>query len=92
MLERDVEQRLYNGIRALGGLAYKFTSPGRRSVPDRICILPGGRVWFVECKRPGAVPTEQQAREMRRLRLLGCQVAVVDSYMSVDRLLGEMEC
>ncbi|MDE9455735.1 VRR-NUC domain-containing protein, partial [Xenorhabdus bovienii] len=66
-------------IKKAGGIAYKFVSPGRRSVPDRICILPGGRILFVECKAPGEKPRPDQLREHERLRALGCEVVVLDS-------------
>jgi len=86
-LERDIEAHLVEGIKRLGGVAYKFTSPGRRSVPDRICVLPGGRIVFVELKAPGKKPTAGQAREHRRLMDLGCAVWVCDTIEKVDKLL-----
>ena len=79
MLERDIEAYLVDKVRAAGGVAMKFTSPQRRSVPDRIALLPGGRIVFVECKRPGGKPTDAQAREHARLRELGFPVIVMDS-------------
>ena len=50
MLEKDVERRLVKGVEALGGKAYKFVSPAHRGVADRVVVLPGGLVWFVEVK------------------------------------------
>lgn len=84
MLERDVENALVKRIKALGGTCEKFTSPARRSVPDRLVTLPGNRVEFVECKRPGEKPTEKQARDHERRRALGCIVHVIDSLESID--------
>lgn len=78
-LERDVEQALVRRVKALGGLCEKFTSPGRRSVPDRIITMPGGRIVFVELKRPCAKPTEAQIRDHEKRRKLGCDVRVIDS-------------
>jgi hypothetical protein len=60
------------------GIAYKFVSPGRRSVPDRIVLLPGGRIVFVECKSPGKAPRADQLREHERLRA-GLNVVALDS-------------
>jgi hypothetical protein len=77
--EHTVEMALCARVKALGGIAYKFTAPGRRSVPDRLCLLPGGKVGFVECKAPGRRPTANQAREHELLRHLGFQVDVVDT-------------
>lgn len=78
-LEKDVEQALVRRVKALGGLCEKFTSPGRRSVPDRIVTMPGGRIIFIELKRPGAKPTEAQKKDHDRRRALGCDVRVIDN-------------
>ncbi|CDH22406.1 VRR-NUC domain-containing protein [Xenorhabdus bovienii] len=77
--EDVIEKHLVNEVKKAGGIAYKFVSPGRRSVPDRICVLPGGRILFVECKAPGEKPRPDQIREHERLRALGCEVVVLDS-------------
>ena len=61
----------------MGGKFMKFTSPGNDGVPDRIAILPGGRVWFVELKREGEKPTAIQKWQMEQLRKLGCNVALI---------------
>lgn len=52
MLERELEARLVRRVKAAGGYCLKWTSPGNAGVPDRIVLLPGGRVIFVEMKRP----------------------------------------
>lgn len=77
--ESVIEANLVKQVKAAGGTAYKFTSPGRRGVPDRLVLLPGGRVVFVECKAPGEVPRPDQEREHNRLRALGFTVIVLDS-------------
>lgn len=82
--ERDVEAHLVKRVREAGGEAYKFVSPQRRSVPDRLVLMPGGRAWFAECKAPGEKPTEAQIREHARLRALGFEVEVVDDKDLVD--------
>lgn len=79
MLERDIEAHLVKRVKEAGGIAIKFTSPQRRSVPDRIVLMPGGVVWFAELKAPGKKPTEAQEREHARLRALGFRVEVIDS-------------
>ena len=48
MRERDVERYLRERVKQLGGRAYKFVSPGNNGVPDRIVMLPGGKLFFVE--------------------------------------------
>lgn len=77
--ESTVENNLVKKVKAAGGTAYKFTSPGRKAVPDRLVLLPGGRVVFVECKAPGEMPRADQVREHNRLRALGFKVVVLDS-------------
>ena len=77
--EKDVEQALIREIRKRGGICLKFVSPGWDGAPDRVCLFSGGRIVFVEVKRPGAKPRPLQARRMEQLRELGFTVAVVDS-------------
>lgn len=84
--ESVVENYLRDRIKDLGGIAYKFTSPARRSVPDRLVLLPGGRIEFVECKATGEKPTPNQLNEHQRLRGFGFTVFVVDSKAQVDDL------
>ncbi|WP_447716857.1 VRR-NUC domain-containing protein [Pluralibacter gergoviae] len=85
--ESSIEKHLAAAVKAAGGRAYKFVSPGRRSVPDRIVLLPGGRIVFVECKAPGESPRADQLREHERLRALGFNVVVLDSK-NLDEVLG----
>ncbi|EFL3965203.1 VRR-NUC domain-containing protein [Escherichia coli] len=77
--ENLIEKHLVAEVKKTGGVAFKFVSPGRRSVPDRIVLLPGGRIIFVECKSPGKPPRPDQLREHGRLRALGFTVVVLDS-------------
>ena len=80
VLEKTIEAALVQRVKALGGMAEKFTSPAKRSVPDRIVTLPGGRIIFVECKSPGKKPTPAQQKDHERRRALGCEVLVIDSF------------
>ena len=65
MKESEIEARLVRGVKALGGVAYKFVSPGNVGVPDRVVVLPGGRVIFVELKAEGG-----RLSPMQRLSLI----------------------
>jgi hypothetical protein len=86
--ERDVEVYLREKVKAAGGKAYKWVSPGNAGVPDRIVILPGGRIAFVELKSPGKTSTQLQRYRQGQLQKLGCQVyADIDSADKVDRLV-----
>lgn len=88
--ERDVEYALVNAVRDAGGIAYKFSSPARRNVPDRLVVLPGCVPFFVECKRPGEKPTKAQAREHQRLRDMEQVVEVIDTVAKADGLVAQI--
>lgn len=71
-LEKDVERKLREMIESHGGLCLKWVCPGWAGVPDRICLLPGGRIYFVELKRPkGGKTAKLQEWWHSRLRRLG---------------------
>ncbi len=74
--ESKVERQLVEGVKSLGGMTFKFISPGRTGVPDRIVILPGGAVHFVELKAVGGKPTKLQKRMLVKLGRL-CVPALV---------------
>lgn len=78
-LEKDIEAKLVAFAKSLGIICYKFTSPSRRSVPDRVMVLPGGRVIWMELKRKGQKPTASQTVEIEKLKKQGATVYVVDN-------------
>jgi hypothetical protein len=89
--EKQVEADHMAAVKADGGISYKFTSPARRAVPDRLDLRPippehreivARYVRFTECKRPGEKPTPAQQREHDYLRSLGFQVDVIDQRKS----------
>ncbi len=84
--ETHIENHLIKRVKQLGGIPYKFTSPQRRSVPDRLCVLPGGYVLFIECKRPGEEPTDAQYRELGKLNDLGQWTYWVSTKGEVDKI------
>ena len=71
MKERDVEVLLREGVKQLGGKAYKWVSPGNAGVPDRIVVLPGGKVIFVELKQENGRLTRLQKVQQLTLRRMG---------------------
>lgn len=87
MNEKYVENYLTESVKRIGGLCLKWVSPGRAGVPDRIVILRGGRVVFVELKAPGKKPSKLQNVMIGRLRALGSEVFVLDSPAKVDELI-----
>lgn len=87
--EEVVESYLVNSVISLGGVAEKTINPGVRGYFDRVCVLPGGRVIFVECKRPkgGVLAAHQKLRRDLYLRL-GAEAVVIKSTAEVDALLA----
>ena len=90
-LEKDIEAYFVRQCKKRGWKAEKFTSPGRRSVPDRFVSKPGGRVFFCELKAPGKKPTEKQKSDHESRTLLGFKVYVVDTYARVDETISTEE-
>ena len=84
MLEKHIEAALIKKVKSLGGIANKFCSPMARSVPDRIVLLPHGKVIFAELKAPGKKPTDAQERDHAKRRALGHRVMVIDSMEQVE--------
>ena len=87
MLEKTVEQNLVRYVQGMGGLCLKFVSPGMSGVPDRIILLPGGRLVFVELKAPGRKPRPLQLHCHALLRALGFRVFVLDRPEKIPVLL-----
>ena len=91
LYERTIEQKLAARVRAMGGIAPKFTSPGFDGMPDRLVLLPGGRMGFVELKAPGRKPRPLQLVRHRLLRRLGFKVYVIDEINQIDGVLEEID-
>jgi hypothetical protein len=88
MRERDIEAYLRVKVKALGGTAYKFVSPGHAGVADRLVLLPGGVVWFIEVKAPDGRLSPLQMLFARRMAELGMQYRTIWSKEDVDEWLG----
>lgn len=82
MLEKQIEAKVCDHAKSQGMLVYKFTSPARAAVPDRLFVCPDGRIFFIEFKRPGQKPTVPQEREHQRLRNHNVKVFVVDDVIT----------
>ena len=88
--ESRIERRLAVSVKKMGGMAVKFTSPGLDGVPDRIVLLPGRKIAFVELKAPGKKPRPLQEKRMRQLKDLGFPVYVVDGVEQIGGVLDEI--
>ena len=91
MREKTIEQKFRAAVKAAGGLAVKFTSPGFDGVPDRLVLLPGGRMAFVEVKAKGKKPRPLQLARHRLLRRLGFKVYVLDDESQIGGIIDEIQ-
>lgn len=89
MLEQGLEQKIVRAVKAKNGLCFKWVSPGFTGVPDRIAVLPKGRVIFIEVKRPGLSDgrSKRQKRVAQQLEALGCTVLKVNKMEDLDGYL-----
>lgn len=90
MQEKDIEHGLVKAVKAKHGLCIKFTSPGYDGVPDRLVLLPKGRMAFVELKAPGKKPRALQIRRMKQFSALGYKCFVVDNMDAITQIIDEI--
>ena len=90
MREKQTEQKLSDAVKNMGGIAPKLVCPGIDGMPDRIVLLPGGRMAFVEVKAPGKVPRPLQEARHRMLQKLGFKVYVLDDTGQIGGILDEI--
>lgn len=90
MREKTIEQRLVKAVKNSGGIAPKLVSPGFDGMPDRLVLLPGGKIGFVEVKAPGKEPRPLQIARHRLLQRLGLKVYVLDDPEQIGGILDEI--
>lgn len=87
MREKAIEQQLAREVKKAGGIAVKFVSPSFAGMPDRLVLLPGGHMGFVEVKAPGRKPRPLQVARHELLKRLGFLVFVLDDKKDIPGLL-----
>ena len=90
MNEKLIEQKLRDKVKQLGGIALKFVSPSFTGVPDRIVLMPGGNIWFVEVKSTGKGVSARQKIVFPMFEKLGFRVELIDTEEKLNTLLKEM--
>ena len=90
MREKIIEQKLATAAKNMGGICPKFVSPGFDGMPDRIVLLPGGHIGFVEVKAPGEKPRPLQLARHGLLQRLGFKVYVLDDERQIERIVMEI--
>ena len=91
MREKYIETKLVKAVKSMGGLAPKFVSPGLDGVPDRLVLLPGGKIAFIELKAPGKELRPLQVRRKRQLESLGFLVYCIDRPEQIGEILNEIQ-
>lgn len=91
MREKEIEKKLTLEAKKRGGLAVKFVSPGFDGMPDRILLMPEGKMAFVEVKAPGKRPRPIQMARHKLLRRLGFLVFVLDDESQIGGILDAVQ-
>ncbi len=89
--EKYIERKLVEKVKDLGGRAYKFISSNYAGVPDRLIVLPGGKVGFAEMKRPGGKTTKLQEHQISFLKSLDCNVEVISTIEQIDKFIEKLQ-
>ena len=87
MREKTVESAFTIAVKAKGGLAVKFTSPGFNGMPDRLVMFPGGKIGFVEVKAPGETPRPLQRSRLKLLQRLDFKTFVLDAPEQIGGII-----
>ena len=90
MREKTIEIKLTNTVKSMGGIALKLISPGFDGVPDRLVLLPHGKLAFVELKAPGKRLRPLQEKRKRQLEALGYVVVCIDGAEQIGEMIDEI--
>ena len=91
MREKSIEQKLVREVKAVGGICPKLVCPGYDGMPDRMVLLPDGRLGFVEVKAPGKKPRLLQTARHQMLERLGFKVYVLDGPEQIGGILDGIQ-
>ena len=89
MKEKNIEMALVRAVRQAGGICPKFVSPGLDGVPDRIILMPHGRIAFAELKAPGKKMRPLQVKRKGQLESLGFRVYCIDRPKQINTVIAE---
>lgn len=90
MNEKRIEKKLREAVKKMGGECLKFTSPGRAGVADRLVLMPGERMWFVETKTTGKTLDPLQELFRKQVTGLGFRHRIVDNPERLTNFLTEL--
>jgi hypothetical protein len=89
--EKKIEAKLVAEVKKHHGWAIKLLATYQKGLPDRIVLMPGGKIYFVELKSEGRVPSKMQVWVHNKLWMLGFGVWVIDSFLLLDNFLNEIQ-
>ena len=89
MLEKQIERKLTEEVKKLNGMCLKQTSLA--GIPDRLVLMPGGKMAFVELKAPGEKPRKLQQVRIKQLRKMGFMCFVVDGPEMISNVLDSIK-
>lgn len=90
MREKEIEQKLVKAVKLIGGWCIKFSPVGLDGMPDRIVLLPKGRIAFIELKAPNKKPRALQKRRMKQLSQLGFACYVIDNIDAIGVVIDDI--
>lgn len=90
MLEKDIEKKLVQAVKEAGGIAIKLVSPSMIGLPDRLILMNGGKIGFIEVKAPNQKPRPVQVARIELLRGLGFKCFVLDNPAQIGGMLDEI--
>lgn len=91
MREKTLERKLVQIVKAMGGIAPKLVSPGYDGMPDRLVLLPHGKLAFIELKAPGKRLRPLQEKRKKQLEALGFLVFCIDGIEQIGGILDEIQ-
>lgn len=89
-MEKDIEKKFIKAIRHVDGIALKLVSPSFNGIPDRLVLMPKGKIGFVEIKDRGKKPRALQISRHNMLRQLGFKVFVLDDVDDIEKIIKEI--
>ena len=90
MSEKAIEGYLVKKVMEIGGLSWKFSSTSQNGVPDRIVIMPNGRIAFVELKSSQGRLSVIQEHVLVKLKKMNCEVHIIKSRTGVSKLISSL--
>lgn len=90
MRESAIENKLTKAVKKMGGLPLKFISPSLVGLPDRLLLMPGGKIAFIELKASGQAMRPLQMKRKRQLEALGFPVYCIDDTKQIGGILDEI--